>query len=334
MNAKALRPYLFWIICGVVLIVELVAFAVISPAIPDKPGVTPVSARQAADQAVKDLKSLTTRANATLLLSNGPTAPFDPEDAAARSRMLSQYFTTPSWEQPIRDRLTQIQAQKTLITSELEERSKSLREPILADANAEPDTWGYAYAALTGSHVKKLVDAGLLAPSGGAARNDAKFYETDRGLRDQIALYTTDGRWPDRNEHAGLALRFRIIQRLTDALAAVAVPAQPNPGIDGKLVPMRSEPERVRLNRLAFQGQPSGSNPRSLRVSLDLDGTPNALTEAMRVLDDLSQPITIRIGATWERLGVNQGGPQYDEPRMRVTCELVIFDFAPTGKGA
>lgn len=331
MNVNKVKPYLFWIVCGIILILEIAVFSLVRPSIEEAPQLTAADAKSQLDAQMRDFEKLKNRAEKTRDLGGGGTDPFDPESARERDELLTAYVVTDDWVQYLEAIVTRYEEQLASIRRELADRSRSMSMAI-SEAADRLEWYTSGYEPATVELLRRLIDARLIAvPSDRAG--DPKFLAENLGVRNSIGLFTRGDDWPPVSMHAELTTRFRLIERLTGVLSGVQATPVANPLHEG-FVPTEPEPERVLLRSLSFAGT-GGGVPITHRIRLELQGSPNVLLAALRAIDSLTEPITTRLDSTWQRLGdltADRAIGRADLP-MRLTTEVIVMDFSALGGG-
>lgn len=318
---KAIKPYLFWIICGVILLIQIAVMFLIAPGVESNPGMTPSESKSELTNKWNTLQKLVGRATTTIE-DDGPTQRFRPADAQARDNLIKKYIINASeWEQPLKDIVAEYQSMLTAVTNELATRSEGLDEGV-SDATDRAVWYDNGYRVETVKLLRLLIDSGLVVhPSGKGVSDEA--LATDRGLRTRLNLYTKGEQYPTIPQHRELSRNFRLVQRIGLALRPVKVDSVTNPVVG----PREGEASGVVLEKITIN---PGSGPHAAHViTLDLAGTPNALHAAMKVLDGINQPIVTRLGSNWtRRSNFGSGELSGADAPMSLTTTLVVMDFS------
>lgn len=264
------KPYLFYIVCGVILVIELVVVLLFAPSHPEAPGDTVADTKRHADQAYEQKLTKETpplgllrRAEKTLSFNNLaiPENPRRPEDPEHVSEILDNYIIHASWNDHFRKVVADYEQQLRGIRKDLLDRSEPLGEPIAT--STDPGQWYQAYLEQS---VKLLAQAleyeVLVEPAqvggrgggrGGGTFGTGRFGGGDfdrpaeeapastewsqvdlaenAGLRSVIGLTTQTSPWPTREDHPRLTTQFHIIQRVVEAMIRVEAVAVANPSL-------------------------------------------------------------------------------------------------------
>ena len=138
-----LKPFLFWIVIGAILVLELAYWLLSIPAI-DVVGnkATAMAAKSALDIEHKHLVELDRRSK-----NNSPLGVFDAEKEFDIRRLTNDYLITPAWKDMLEPHVRRYDEQLRAIKEHLAERSKILHNPI-ASSN-DRFGWYTAYQNLT-----------------------------------------------------------------------------------------------------------------------------------------------------------------------------------------
>lgn len=230
-----LKPFLFWIVAGAILFVELVIYIC---ALPDVDLIGDAAAARASktqlDREYVHLTELDQRAK-----KGNPTGVFDPENADDIKRLTDEFLITGTWKSVLDPHVQKYEKHLKDITAHLVERSAVLRKP-LADSSDKLG-WYTAYQSATESLLRQLHGAGSLriplAPATNAGAVTAKpgrdgkesttgarsgdtspaseiDFAVAKEVRDVAGLYTKVSDYPEPSEHPQLTIRFRIVERL------------------------------------------------------------------------------------------------------------------------
>lgn len=341
MTAKDLKPYTFWLVCGVILLAEVVAMVVITPQHEDFGEMTPAEAKQVADgQYSREIANgLLKKANETLR-TKGPPGPIDRRDQAAVKRVLNDYIITDDWKGNLQTAVNEHTKMTSDMKTELVRRSRILTRPI--HESSDLNIWYDAYAKASAALLRQLIDAQVVVPAQTTGAVGAKIEETDllrnARFRDPIGLVTTDA-YPSAEQHPLMTRRFRIIEAVAKALMASPGTTRPNPLIPEKWRLGAPSTRLVQLLDLRWDEQQrnpvSPRHGQENRFTLRLTGPLASLQAALAAIDGISEPVLVRLGGEWTRGRTSQpavaGGDLVDEP-IEVTCTVVVLDFLTTLK--
>ncbi len=319
-----IKPYLFWIIAGVILLALIVGGYLTTPT-RQVNGTTMNAAevKNYLDGKVKGFQNLVKRA-----AKGDPTGvPFDPVQDSDIKHLTEDYLLTTKWAARIRPNVEEYRKQLKVIQADLVGRSKVLHEPI-SESNQQLQ-WFTAYQEKTGQFVVQLRDAnalvvpveaqttrrggrGAFAPTGadsntGAAAGtdeDPLSPTTGSKIRDVLGLYTRKGDLPTADEHPLLTTRFRIVEALGRVVLASDVDTKPNPVVDAKQIVHR--PAAIAglewsRDSEGFTDPVTSRYATYVRLTLTLQGTESALLATLAGLESMDRPILLVAGSTLSR---------------------------------
>jgi len=355
-----IKPYLFWIIAGVLLLVLIIGGYLTSPtATVNGTTMNAAEVKNHLDTKVKGFQNLVKRA-----AKGDPTGvPFDPVLDSDIKRLTEDYLLTTKWADRISPNVDEYRKQLKVIHADLVARSKVLHEPI-SESNQQLQ-WFTAYQEKTGQFVVQLRDAkalvvpvegtssrragrGGIAPmlavpsAGGAAAGtdeDPLSPTTGSKIRDVLGLYTRKGDLPTADEHPLLTTRFRIVEALGRVVLASDVDTKPNPIVDAKQVVHR--PAAIAglewsSDREGFSDPVTSRYATYVRLTLTLHGTESALLATVAGLESMDRPIMLVAGSTLTRQDRLAAGSRRltdsdNEPFAAVavmTVDLLALDYS------
>jgi hypothetical protein len=206
------------------------------------------------------------------------------------------------------------------IKRELASRSYLIHDAVSAETDA--GAWYADYEAVSGALIKDLVESGLIEAQPNLLPLTDETAKTDRALRGVISLVTTPddfGQYTSEARRTEVSRSFKLVERVSRVLAGVEGMALPNPIVGAEApAPELSKPtlEKLEITR----AQPDG-NPGVYQLRVRLVGTNSALLAAARAVDALSEPISVRLGATWERLPDNAFQPGEKHQLSSITAK-------------
>lgn len=349
-----IKPYLFWIVAGVLLLVLLIGAVVTSPR-GTIAGNTldSVGVKAHLDTKVRDFKNLVQRAR-----KGDPVGlPWDPVSDEQIQRLTNDYLLTTKWADAIKPNVEEYRKQLAAIQEDLVNRSKPLHEPV--STSRDLLTWFTAYQEQTGQFVAQLRDANCLVvpvdptvrsgirPGGGRTagagattlgEEDPLDPATGAKIRDVVGLFTRTGPLPPAEEHALLTTRFRVIQALGRVVLASDVATRANPVVDPEQIVRR--PAAIAALEWARGTDPlegvTASYATYLRLSLTLHGTESALLATLAGLESLERPIAIVASSTLTRQDrlpagarrVIGGDGEPAAPVAVLKVDLVVLDYS------
>jgi hypothetical protein len=332
-NAKQIKPYAFWIVSGVIILVELglIAFYPLT----DADGKTPEEVKAALDNDFKKLQDLYDRAG------REPKGVYDAENPTDIANLTTQYLLTPRWKnvlQPLVDKYT---VQLADIRKDLAERSVVLHQPIAESGDLF--AWYNAYTGKTKEVLLKLRDAKALAKLPDEKPEDLDLENSHRA-RKRAGFFTKDTKTPEAGEHPLLTTRFRIMERLSEAVIGAKAKAVANPVVktqrDGDLASAASaaiadvdwksitDPDHAIGGGLENQASP-------FELVLTLEGSASALLAATSAIERISSPVVVVTGGSLGGRQLNAGNGSY-QPGERKTAanetmvaklHVIVLDF-------
>jgi hypothetical protein len=327
MDAKQIKPYTFWIVCGVIIVIELglIAFWPIA----DEQDRTPQDVKNQLDSDFKKLDDLHKRASKT------PTGVFDAENPDDIKRLTKDYLLTPKWKGVLQPHVDKYKEQLTAIRKDLSTRSAILREPV-ADSG-DLFAWYNAYVGKTKEVMLALRNGKALIID--ETRKEDNDFENGAAIRTQVGFFTKVERTPEASEHPVLTARFRIMQKISEALLSSPANSLPNPAVK---TGRESELEEKRpAHIVAAEWKRSGDPSKVLsgpiaeiadahELTLKLQGSTSALVAAEAAIEAVSQPVMIVAGGKLSARGSLTAGARkglIDEP-MILELTIAVIDFS------
>ncbi len=339
---EVIKLYLFWIICALVLLLQLVVMSMISPEAAGQPGLSAQAAKQQAERAYgSQIKGdLLPRAQRTREMQ-GPPNPIE-RSVERIQEVLDSYTVTNTWGDELSRAIEQHRQQLVNIKTDLVERCAWLQAPFMETRGGRVDAveWYGHYKDTSAAILRRAIDGGIvLLPE--ASPSDEALAESER-LRSVIGLYTDPTALLEgRRDQAVLHMRLTrtVVEALLDAEGVVlANPLLSSEHGDWSL----SEPQRVRSRIVSWQWEEAGrggeqvtpEHGRPHRFTLTLEGPPAALLAGAAAIDAISRPPFVRLGSDWQRQRRHSGGSDerhvsraLDE-QMRLRLRYVALDFA------
>lgn len=338
MNAKQIKPYTFWIVSGLIVVIELGLLAFYP--ITDADGRSPEDVKAALDEDFKKLQDLYDRAG------REPRGVYDPENPTDIANLTTQYLLTPRWKGVLQPHVDKYNVQLADIRKDLAERSALLHQPVAESGDLF--AWYNAYTGKTKEVLLKLRDAKALARLPDEKPEDLDFENSSRA-RKRAGFFTKDTRTPESGEHPLLTTRFRIMERLSDAVIGAKAKVVTSPVVktarDGALATPASaaiadvdwkrldDPDKALGGGLETQATP-------YELVLTLEGSASALLAATSAIERISQPVTVVIGGSLGGRQLNPGNSTY-LPGERKTAandvmvarlNIVVLDFTKITK--
>jgi hypothetical protein len=327
MDAKQLKPYTFWIVCGVIVVIELglIAFWPIT----DESGQTPEEVKSKLDSDFTKLEDLHKRAG------KSPTGVFDAENPDDIKRLTKDYLLTPKWKGVLQPHVDKYKEQLGAIRKDLSKRSAVLREPV-ADSG-DLFAWYNAYVGKTKEVMIALRNGKALIID--ETRREDTDFENGSEVRSRVGFYTKVDRTPEATEHAALTARFHIMKKVSEALLASGSNSLPNPafksGREGELDEKR--PAYIKAATWKRSGEiskvlsgPIAEIADAHELTLELQGTTSALVAAEAAIEAISDPVMVVVGGKLTARGPMSVGARkgvVDEP-MNLELTIAVIDFS------
>lgn len=326
MDAKQLKPYTFWIVCGVVVVIELGLILFWTPT--DDDGKTPEQVKDALDKDFKKLQQLHARAGYQL------TGVKDAENEADIKELTEKCLITPKWEGVLKPVVDKYKSHRESIRKDLAQRSSILHEPV-ADSG-DLFAWYNAYVGKTKEVMIALRNAKALLVD--ETRKEDSDFENGTEVRARVGFYTKIERTPEASEHPSLTARFRIMQKISQALIASGATALPSPvvktGRDAELenkAPAYFTGVEWKRGSDASKtlSEPFSELADAHELTLSLEGSTSALLAAEAAIEGISDPVMVVVGGTISARGERPAGSRkgaVDEP-MSMRLSVVVLDF-------
>jgi hypothetical protein len=348
-----IKPYLFWIVSGVALVVILIGAVLFAPTgeIGGK-SMNASEVKSQLDSKIAKFKDLHKRAQ-----KGDPQGIWDPVLDDDIRQLTNDYLLTPRWAEQINPNVDDYSKQLGAIRTNLVTRSKVLHEDITKSSDRL--AWYTAYQEQSGAFVTQLRDAGCLvlpatprsgraaaprfgvpAAGGGATTggdSDPLNPSTGAKIREIVGLFTSSGDLPPATDHPLLTTRFRIVQAIGRVVMASGVETRPNPVV-------KNEKPSIRPAAIVKLEWSRGEDPlvgvtasyaTYIRLTMTMSGTESALLAALAGLESLEKPVAIVVSSTLsrqERLAAgarkvmdDQGEPYSAVADMAV--DVVILDY-------
>ena len=347
-----IKPYLFWIICAVLLLVLLVlGLFVLSPSDQSIDGTArdAYQVKDVLDADSKRLQALSVRAK-----RGDPSPPvFDPQVKGDIDTLTKDYLLTKEWKGVIDPHVEKYDQQLKALRQDLIDRSAILRKEISIDHGK--NAWYRAYESVTAEVVTRLragralkvpestrrafsPAAGSGLPGAGVAGPDDSLDPNKGGRIREVLGFITTTDLPDPAEHDLLTKRFRIVEVVAGAVLAADAEALPNPMV-GPASPVRA-PAQI----AAWEWKNDGGDKLEgeleqfatpIRCTVSLQGSEAALTAALARLESLDRPVLIVLGSTFSRIERAASGSR--KPLLAngdaviaaaaMTIDVLVLDF-------
>lgn len=311
-----LKPFLFWIVLGVILFCELLWWVLSMPDI-DLVG-NKASAQKMQTTLKEEFKHLTELDRRAK--NNSPLGVFDAEKADDIRRLTDDYLVTPAWKEVLDPHVQGYDKQLKAIKERLAVRSKHLHQPVAA--STDKFGWYTAYQNASEEQLKKLHAAGALVlknPTGnskstprtavgggpglgqgpgqgpgpslgtvqpaansapGSDETKAIDFANDTAVRTQAGFFTKGADLPDAGEYPVLTQRFRTMERIISILTDTTAANTTNPVVGVLDAPASAHAAIVSVtweNSDTVIGGETGAYAAGWRLSLTLQGPLSAL---------------------------------------------------------
>ena len=342
-----IKPYLFWIVSGVLLLVLLIlGLFVLIPTDETIDASTPRDAyevKDLLDTEYKDLQKLEARAR-----RGDPNRVFDPQVEADIKTLTNDYLLTKEWKGVIDPHVEKYDQQLKALRQDLIDRSAGLRKEISSDHGK--NAWYSAYETITADLVTRMRTARALKvanasggraafapPAGGAVGEDPLDPKRGNRIREVLGFITTTN-LPEATEHDLLTARFRIVEAVAGAVLASEADTLPNPMV-GPANPVRA-PAAI----TAWEWKTDTAEKLEgaievyatpLRCTVSLQGSESALTAALAQIESLNRPVLIVLGSTLSRIANAPSGSR--KPMLAngdavvapvaLSVDLLVLDF-------
>jgi len=363
-----LKPFLFWIVLGVILFCELLWWVL---SIPDIDMVGNKSNAQKMQKSLTDefkhLTELDRRAK-----NNSPLGVFDAEKTDDIRRLTDDYLVTPAWKEVLDPHVQGYDKQLKAIKERLAARSKHLHDPIAA--STDKFGWYTAYQNASEEQLKKLHAAGglVIKPTTGSARpmnrtqiggapgpgapgvvpppmntgittDDTKTidFANDTAVRAQAGFFTKGADLPDAAEYPVLTQQFRTMERIITILTDTTATNTANPivGVLDTPVPAHAAIVSASWDKSdTLIGGETGTYAEGWHLSLVLQGPLSALiatTAAIEHPHGDTVPLMIVTGGEITRKTQFTPGERKDvgSELVNARVEILVLDFtnAPAG---
>lgn len=327
MDAKKLKPYTFWIVSGVVVVIELGLLAFWP--IEDESGATPEAVKQKLDAEFKKLQELHNRAD------RAPSGVYDAERPEDIKRLTEDYLLTPRWKNVLQPHVDKYNQQLASIKKDLAVRSAVLHESLAESGDLF--SWYTAYNKRTKDVMLALQKAAVLVVDPKA--KDESDFENGAQVRARVGFYTKSEKTPEASEHAVLTARFQIMRIISDVLMVSSSTAVANPTAKDQREADLETKRPVNIKEVVWKR--SGDSSKMLsgpiaeiagayELTLDLEGSTSALILAQGAIEVISDPIMIVTGGELSARGQMTAGVRKnvtDEP-MKLRLNIVVMDFS------
>jgi hypothetical protein len=325
---KKIKPYLFWYITGVIVLIEL-GFLIFWGQYDDE-GHPPEVVKQNLDTAFELLENLYKRANA-----GDPQGRFDPEVPLDIKNLTDKYLITERWKGVLVPIVQKYNQQLDQIHSDLVTRSADLHKAITEGDDLS--TWYTAYEGKSKELLLALKNAGALNLPDEAPPN--LDLEGDEKVRSIAGLFTKGNNLPALTDHPQLTTRFRIVEKLSEAIIATKGKNLSNPVMEKKVpaVPEQSGAAVVSLQwkaRDASHEDTGGVVPYNLIITLQ--GSDAALIATEAAIERITSPVVVVLGSSLAEHQNWRPGERKSKEIDPMTCVITIqvLDFTNAARQA
>jgi hypothetical protein len=326
MEAKQLMQYKFWLACGLVVLIELGLILFLSPT--NENGQTPVAVKDKLDSDYKKLEDLYQRAG------REPKEVFDVEDPKDIDKLTKLYLLTPQWKKVMQPHVDQYNKQLEAIKQDLVTRSKILHEPI-ADSG-DLYAWYTQYENMTKGSLINMRNAGAIVID--PETKEDNDFEKGAAIRARVGFFTKGEEVTPKEEHPQLTTRFRIIEKLSQAIMKGRSSSVVNPIIKGGKGPEFSSEKCAAITGVEWKenNKPEesltnevGRYANAYELTISLAGSASTLIAAEGEIEAIAEPVMVVVGSTLKARGSLAAGMRKnvtDEP-MTMRMTLAVIDF-------
>jgi hypothetical protein len=329
---KQVRFFLFWIVIGVVLLIEL---GIATSLWLDE---GPETAKKKLDTQYKLLTDLDRRAH------NVPSFVFDPEKSEDIAKLTNDYLLTEKWEGALKPNVEIYGKQIAAIHAELADRSKILHEPILEGSDEDLFKWDETYKRQSAAVLDRLLKLNAVEIPEGVKVEDL---EGNKSLRDVAGLYTKGVDSTSREQHAVITTRLRIIERIADIIAKSRAKVMPSPVVTTMAAP--TEPIGTAIAGFTWAGEGAGGSSQikalsgdaakyadAITFKLTIQGPASAISAVEAALECYARPVMVVAGGSLGTRGNWRAGDRKDKPfePMAASYDLVVLDFTKAATAA
>ncbi|MBA3707446.1 MAG: hypothetical protein H0W83_01345 [Planctomycetes bacterium] len=319
------KPFLFWIISGVVILVELVLLLCISPS--GKSGQSPQEVKTELDKQSDRLDGLHDKAMGPKGQATITAQVFNAEDPADIKKLTTQWLPTKQWKKPLEEHVALYNQQLPAIKEYLSKRSVFLHQPI-ASASDRSD-WYAEYERRTAQLLQGLNDQnGLVLPTAAVTSKDgteappATDFATATAIRHNAGFYTKGNSFPDPSEYPEMTMKYHIVEMIAAALLDSKATNKETP-----IAPLKvQQEERAALSSVEWKNL----TDKSVTLGVTLNGPLSALLAAEAALEqvhDSTKPIIVITGGTLSRKNFVAGDRAASAEPMIAKLSLAVLDF-------
>jgi hypothetical protein len=327
-DAKQLKPYTFWIVCGGIVLIEL-GLILFYP-VTNENGQTPEEVKASLDSDYQKLQDLHERAG------REPRAVFDAEVPLDIDNLTKLYLLTPRWKNVLQPHVDKYNQQLAAIKKDLVARSKTLHEP-LADSG-DKFSWYTNYVGKTKEILLALRKAKAISVS--ADNKEETDFENGSAIRARVGFFTRGDNMPEASEHPELTTRYHIIDNVTKTIMASAQSAAPNPV--ASFVKESELAVKKTAVITAWEWKQAGSTSseqtamgdvgqyaHAYECTISLEGSAAVLVATSAAIERIADPVMIVVGSTLSARGAQPAGVRKytaDDP-MTLRMTVAVLDF-------
>lgn len=332
MDAKQLKPYTFWIVCGVIVLIELGLFGFYQ--IENEDGYTPERVKDKLDDDYKKLENLYERAG------REPKGVFDAEDQKDIDNLTKLYLLTPRWKDVLQPHVDKYNSQLAALKKDLTTRSAILHEPI-ADSG-DLFSWYTTYAGKTKEILIKLRNAKCLDIKPDSAEDND--FENGSNIRTRVGFFTKGEQTPAASQHPLLTTRFRIMEKLTAAIMQNGSNSLDNPVVkttkNDELANKKNaiitavEWKQVSDHKDTLQND-VGQYAGSYELTITLEGSTSTLVATEAAIERIAEPVFVVVGGALAARGALPAGQRKGvaDENMKLRLTIAVIDFTKIDQG-
>lgn len=318
-----LRAYLWWIILGSVLLIELGTATWIWL---DE---EPETSKAKIDRQFSVLENLNGRAKAEV------HGLYDPENRKDIDSLTQEYLLNAKWKKALEPALNDYNKQIKDIYKELAARSELLHKPVFD--SEDTFRWDVAYEEQSVAVLRRLIAAkGIVIPSG----TKVELLQSNRAIRDMIGLYTKEGTTTATTMHSLYSTRLRIIESLADIVEKTRVDVRANPVV--ATTPLSIPPSEAvgaAIEAVEWSEENSGSTKKltgtlaesatAIPVRVTFQGSTSALMAVQARVEALGKPVVCVVGTELKNRGDWKPLERKDKPYepMVLKLDVLVLDF-------
>jgi hypothetical protein len=309
-----IRPYLFWIVCGVIVLAEVIVGLIVVPMDGER---TPTEVKAALDAESGSLQSLHQRAR-----KGEPTREFDPRSDVDIKELTEEYIITPQWTNTVNACVSGYERMLADIKAYLIECSAPLADKIMD--TPDKNVWMDKYGEFADKLVKSIKGARVIVAA------------DDTQTLDALGLFDVkSGGVPQPSQHKDLTAQFRIVDQIAQIVMKTRGKAIANPVASDKPEPEEAAAEAGLATIVRIGWTPNTAEnldgqiaPYAVHyhLTLRLTGSEPVLMAILSEIDSIAAPVYVVSGATMSQASVAVGAKRTVIP-IDLTVDISVIDF-------